>query len=102
MICMDEKLAFRQLSGEVPGPLITGLDDVAARLGIAKKRLLAAAVAAFVGSTEDEQFEMVRAAYQAYYATADRVTAEPTTDVAQQAADVLAEGGRQRRRGKPA
>ena len=58
----------RQLQGEVPEPLVRAFDEATDRLGMNKKRVLAAAVHAFLGAAEGDQYEMCRRAYLAYYA----------------------------------
>ncbi|MEI7836354.1 MAG: hypothetical protein WCK05_08070 [Planctomycetota bacterium] len=61
---------FRHVGGEVPAELLTDLDHVAERLGLLKKRLLAAAVAAFIQAGSDEQLRLYQEVYLRYYAPA--------------------------------
>ena len=89
-------MAEKQLNVEVPDALHARLDELQSLMDWSKKGMVTAALAVFLRATDEERFQWVKQARREY------LTDEPTTDVAQQAADVLAEGGRQRRRGKPA
>jgi len=56
------------IAGEVPRELYDAFDAAAERLGIAKKRLLAAAIAAFCDQTHEEQISLYMQAHAKYYA----------------------------------
>ena len=90
-----------QISGEVPAGLIDQFDRCVDRLGIAKKRAIAAAVYAFVTATADAQHDWQRAVYDRYYAEGDEVgKVRPTgseADLARRAGAAVARGGSKKR-----
>ena len=68
MICVMKKDSTRQVNAAVPSSLIDEFDVIVDRLGIAKQRLVAAAIASFVHATEEEQFQMYLEMHKVYYA----------------------------------
>ncbi|MCY2930037.1 MAG: hypothetical protein NTV86_11190 [Planctomycetota bacterium] len=62
--------SFRHIGGEVPAELLADLDRVAESLGVLKKRLFAAAVAAFLQAGPDEQLRLYQDVYRRYYSPA--------------------------------
>lgn len=59
--------AFRHLGGEVPAELLTDLDRVSENLGLIKKRVVAAALSAFVHAPAQEQLRLYQEVYARYY-----------------------------------
>ena len=98
---MDAEKITGQISGEVPAGLIAEFDACVDRLGIAKKRAIAAAVYAFVSASADAQHAWQRAVYDRYYADADessgRAPRGSEADLGRRAGAAVARGGSKRR-----
>ena len=57
---MDKKKSRGQIAGEVPQALIDEFDGCINRLGMTKKRAIAAALYAFIAGGADAQYEWQR------------------------------------------
>ncbi|HUV63445.1 MAG TPA: hypothetical protein VMW24_06070 [Sedimentisphaerales bacterium] len=91
---MAKKNLENALNVEIPEALASELDEVAVRLGLIKKRAVAAALAHFLAATVDDKMQMYQAVYEGYYATGDELSGaagfEPQTEVGRRAAEKLA------------
>ena len=98
---MDAEKITGQISGEVPAGLIAEFDSCVDRLGIAKKRAIAAAVYAFVTANADAQHAWQRAVYDQYYAEADAGRAfspkGSAADLGKRVGAAVARGGSKKR-----
>ena len=97
---MEGDKPFGQISGEVPQELIDAFDACISRLGITKKRAIAAAVHAFVSGAADVQHEWLRAVYDRYYGSAgsaDAAIRGSASEVGKRAGAAVARGGSKQR-----
>ncbi len=97
---MEGDKPFGQISGEVPQDLIDAFDACINRLGITKKRAIAAAVHAFVSGAADRQHEWLRVVYDRYYGMSDpndRTITGSASEVGKRAGAAVARGGSKRR-----
>ena len=95
MISMAKKSSTKPLNVHVPEALFDDLDGVVERLGLVKKRTVAAAVSAFLHADVETQLELYREVYRRYYASGEPAGATPSQRQAAEAAEL----GRRLRRG---
>ena len=97
---MSAKKQKGQIAGEVPQDLIDAFDACVDRLGVTKKRGIAAAVHAFVAAGAEAQHDWLRAVYERHYASADvpQAVTVSEADLARRAGAAVARGGSKRRR----
>jgi hypothetical protein len=97
---MSAKKLKGQIAGEVPQDLIDAFDACVDRLGVTKKRGIAAAVHAFVSAGAEAQHDWLRAVYEHHYAPSDggRAVSVSEAELARRAGAAVARGGSKRRR----
>ncbi len=102
MIGMRAKSAKKregQIAGEVPQDLIDEFDACVDRLGVTKKRGLAAAVYAFVNAGHKVQHDWLQGVYEHHYVSKDpaRTVTVSEAELARQAGEAVARSGSKRR-----
>ena len=99
MNVMSAKKRKGQIAGEVPQDLIDAFDACVDRLGVTKKRGIAAAVHAFVAAGAKAQHDWLRAVYERHYAPKDAAQAVSVSEaeLARRAGGAVARGGSRRR-----
>ena len=68
MLCVSKKKLSRQINVEVPDRLSEDMDELVDKLGLVKKRAVAAAVCAFLQASGADQVAMYHNVYERYYA----------------------------------
>ena len=100
MMFMDKKKSCSQISGEVPQVLIDAFDQCVDRLGVTKKRAIAAAVHAFLNADANAQHAWLREVYDHYHApsvsTGTGRLKGSAAEVGKRAAGAVARGGSKR------
>ena len=99
MSLMSAKKRKGQIAGEVPQDLIDAFDACVDRLGVTKKRGIAAAVYAFVSAGAEAQHDWLRAVYERHYAStvAAKGVTVPEAELARRAGSAVARRGSKRR-----
>lgn len=69
MLYMPKNTATKQLGGDIPEGLVDEFDELVDRLGLTKKRAIAAAIFAFTNAGKVQQFEAYQDVYEKFYAT---------------------------------
>ncbi len=87
---------MKNLTALVPARLAAEVDDLCARMGLVKQRVVAAALADFVEKEAQDQADLYVAVYQSYYAAMKDSTAPPGA-LADAAEDALGRLGKKRR-----
>ena len=94
MNCDMEKKLPEHIGADVPGQLIVDLDSVVGRLGLVKKRAIAAALASFIHSETAEQMQAYQTVYEQYYS--NELSTDDTSAADHAEAIVLEEGRKAR------
>ena len=95
MSLMSAKKQKGQIAGEVPQDLIDAFDACVDRLGVTKKRGIAAAVHAFITAGADAQHDWLRAVYERHYASSGKAVTVSEAELARRAR-VARRGSRRR------
>jgi len=97
---MNGRKKSGQVAGEVPQELIDAFDACVDRLGITKKRAIAAAVHGFVTGNAAQKHAWLQAVYERYYAVVEggpRSITASEADLGRRVGSAVARGGSKRR-----